>query len=650
MSRADLLALTPDALAALANRGLVKRAAKDIDAGVLPEVTAEADGTVRGVFPDGVTSVLPPGAGLAAGTCSCAAPGVCRHRVGLVLAYQRTAAAAESTTPAEDTATAAEAEAVPWSPGAFTDEELAAAFSARTLAAARKALRAGYPALVRRPTGTTPASVELAACTVRFLVPGELGYLDTDATAARRDEYAVLAVWAFRAADERDPAAPEQRVDVGGDRAAAAGSGLDAALAVVDDVLRAGATGAGPVLAAAVRRTAEDLETRNLRWPVAVLEDLSAQLAAYTERSAGYRANRVAALLAETHARHRAVTAGGASLRSRVLGTEERASTPLRRVRLVGLGCRVTGAETTRTAEVYLADPVSGTVLVLRREWETEETATGPDLAARRVVGSPLSALAAANLVSESATRSAGREVRITQGGVAKTAVTRLGDAWDGLPPSVRASSYAALSAELAGLPPWCVRPRVAAEFVRVLPVAEVRWVSYQPGAQRLTAEVADSAGATAVLSCDYSGVCPGALDALAEALAEGVVAVSGTVRRVGGTVLVDPIAVRTAAGVVVLDLAPSTRRADLSTVSAPESDPLSHALDVGLTTLAEAAHRGLEHPSPSHADRLTSAAAGLTRVGLHRCATTVRTFADRPEPTTWVDAWLRLSTVAEFR
>ncbi len=36
--RADLLALTPDALATLANRGLVKRAQKELEKGKVPEI------------------------------------------------------------------------------------------------------------------------------------------------------------------------------------------------------------------------------------------------------------------------------------------------------------------------------------------------------------------------------------------------------------------------------------------------------------------------------------------------------------------------------------------------------------------------------------------------------------------------------------
>ncbi|WP_197523591.1 SWIM zinc finger family protein [Actinokineospora pegani] len=632
--RADLMALTQDALTALANRGLVKRAAKELDSGVTPEVSIDNDGTVRGAFPDDVVAALPPGVGLEAGVCSCGAPGVCRHRIALVLAFQRRAGDA----PAEESV-------VDWSPGEFTDEQLDSAFGARTMAAARKAWRAGYPAHVRRPVGDDPALVELAASTVRFLVRGELGYVDTDTTATRRDLNVVLAVWAFRAADDRDRAAPSQRIDVGG-TGEAADTGLGTALAAVDDVLRSGAVHAGPVLAASLRRAADEAESRNLRWPVAVLEDLSGQLTAYQERAATYRSERLAALVAELHARHRAVTSGGASLRSRVLGTEERASTPLRRVRLVGLGCRVTGVGEARQVEVYLADPHTGTVLVLRREWAAEDTTTGHDLAGRRIVGASLRSLSISNVVSESATRSAGREIRISQGQLAKTAVTPLGEAWSSLPPSLRVESYAELSAELAELPPWCVRPRVAAEFVRVLRVESVSWVSYAPGAQRLTAEIVDGTGASAIVVCDHRSVAPGALDALAASLQDAVY-LSGTVRRMGGTVFVEPIAVHRGAAVEVLDLA-AAKRGELATVEREESDPLVAALDSGLAVLAEAAHRGVQHASPTYADRVAAAAEGLGRVGLGRCAAALRGSVGSLKD--WVDAFLLLSTVSEFR
>ncbi|WP_149263862.1 hypothetical protein [Actinomadura sp. K4S16] len=658
MTRADLLALTPDALAALANRGLVKRAAKDLDAGNGPEITVMPDGGIEGAFPDGTTASLPAGAGLDAAHCSCAATGTCRHRICLVLAYQRGAA--------EPDAPPAPEPAADWSPGAFDDDALARVLGRRALTAARRALRAGYSAKIRRPTAQDPvAQVELPTCTVRFLVPGELGYIHTDAVAAVRGEVTVLAVWAFRAADERGLTGEEVRLDVGGPAAAdgtggpggTGGNGLDAALDLADQVLLEGAAHAGPVLATALGRTAGDLAAAGLHWPAAALGDLAEQLAAHHDRRADHDPLRVAELLAELHARHRAAARGGG--RSQVLGTEEAADTPLRRVRLAALGCRVGGTPGTRTADVYLAHTGTGIVLVLKRRWDVPDgdRLTGSDLAGRRVLGSALRSLAAANVVSESASRSAGRVVRVAAGRIAKTTVTPLGDTWESLPVRLLVRDMAAEGRALDALPPRLVRPRVEAEMVRVVEIAEVRDIGYHPGAQRLEAVVADAAGTAAAVSADYSPHRPAALDALAEALAAEPRFVSGTVRRDRGGLVIDPFAVMTSHGTVVPDLAPGDGTAALGAPPAAAPDPLGQSLDEALAACAEAAHRGLLRLPTGVRERLVRAGTTLERAGLRTTADALAAFAaalagDDPRSMSraWATAHIRLVTAAELR
>ncbi|MDL4821147.1 hypothetical protein [Actinomadura opuntiae] len=653
MTRADLLALTPDALAALANRGLVKRAAKDLDAGNGPEMTVAPDGGVEGRYPDGTTAALPAGAGLEAATCTCAATGTCRHQICLVLAYQRDASGDDAEDRAEEPG-----EAAGWSPGSLDDDALAAVLGRRALTAARRAHRAGYAATIHRPTAGDPvARVELQTCTVRFLVPGELGYVHTDAVASVRGEMTVLAAWAFRAADERGLTGADVRLDVGGETKGERGGGLDAAVGLVDQILLEGAVHAGPVLATALRRTAAELTARNLHWPAGALDDLAGQLAAYHGRDAAHDPARFAALIAEVHARHRASAAGGT--RSQVLGTDEPAETPLRRVRLTALGCRVGGTGGVRTADVFLAHAGTGVVLVLKRRWNVPdgEQLTGADLAGRRVLGSPLRALAAANVVSESAARSAGRVVRVAAGRIAKTTVTPLGDAWEGLPAGLLVRDLKAEVRALDALPPRLVRPRVEAELVRAVAVAEVRDVGYHPGAQRLDAVIADAAGATAVVSAEHGPYRPAALDALAAALADAPRMVTGAVRRDRGGLVIDPFAVWTGSGVVVPDLAPGTGTAVLDGPPPAAPDPLGDVVHAALDVCAEAAHRGLLHTTPVLRDRITRAGDDLRRIGLRAAAATLAGLAaalaaDDPHRTAeaWATAHIRLLTTAELR
>ena len=638
MTRADLLALDTDALAALANRGLVKRAARELDAGAVPDLSADDDGTVRGRFADGVEVVFPVGAGLDTASCTCPATGVCRHRIGLVLAYQR------QSTPVEVTEE--------WSPGSVDDETLRRVLGVRTVTSARRRFTAGYSAHVRRDT---PPRVELATCTVRFLVPGELGYAHTDADGHERGEAIALAVWAFRAADERAPDAREVRLDLGtpedGD------TGLETAVSVATELLWEGAMHAGPVLGAALRRTCRRVADDGLHWPAGALDDLAGQLEAYAARGARYEAARYASLLTEIHARQRAAAAGG--LRSQILGGDEPGRTPLRRVRLVGLGCRIGGTLDERVADVFFAHAGDGTVLVLRRRWDVtpDESPTGHELAGRRVAGTALGALAVSNLVSESASRSASRVVHVAPGRVAKTTVTPVGDAWSELPPSLLVRDLQAVSRALSDLPPRLVRARVEAEHVRVVEIAEVRSIGYHPGDQRLDAVIADAAGATATVTAEYRAHSPGALDALAAALSAAPRFVTGSLHRGRGTLLIDPIAVLTGDGIIVPDLAPGGGEGTLAVHAGTPGDRLDTALESAVTAFAEIAHRGLRHATPGVHRRIEESAAELRRVGLTTTAEAATTFvtacheADENTMTrTWVDAQLRLLAVAELR
>lgn len=620
--RADLLALTNDALAALANRGLLKRATRELDD--VPPVTESADGTVEVTFADGTTVTLPPGHSLDTATCSCAAPGVCRHRIGAVLAYQRDNAAQPPPAPAQ-----------PGWPGSVTDEELTTQFGARALATARRRLANGFTAKVRRATTT----VETPAATVRFLVPGELGFIDCDARADSRDALVVLAVWAFRHADQDHPDDDEVTVEL----SSPAAGPTTLPMTAVGELLRVGVVSADEVLTAALRRDQEACERANLRWPAAALAELIEQVRAYQTRSAHHEPARVAELVAELYAREHA--AAGAP--ARVLGTEEPAETPLRQVRLVALGCRVNRDRDADTAEVFLAHPGTETVLAVQQRWA--DTDNRPEVATRRIAGATVTALAAGNVVSEAAVRSAGRVVRFGAGRLARTTVSPVGDSWTDLPPALRPPSIAAVAELLSGLPPRFVRARVAAELVRVLPIAEVRKVRYLAGAQRLDAVVADTEGDTATVSLNHRAAAPGALDALAGALAADPLAISGAVRRARGGVLIEPYAVHTKTGVVVPDLAAADGTMPPAT-GRPDREPLSAAIEDALALLAEAAHRGLSRLPHSMTDRGTETAATLSKVGLTHCATTITNWAKSPDdPKTWLRATIRLMTAAEL-
>ncbi len=422
-------------------------------------------------------------------------------------------------------------------------------------------------------------------------------------------------------------------------------------MALADELLLDGVQQAGPVFTGSLRHAGRALAATSRHWPAGAVADLQEQLDAYTARATRYTPERLALLLAELHARHRA----GGHDPVGVLGTAEAPVTPLRRVRLVALGCRIGGSAGDRTAETYFAHADAGIALVLRTRWDLtqDQSPTGHDLSTRRLLGSPLHALATANVVSEHTARAADRTVTLSRGRIAATSITPVGSAWTELPGSLLLPDTAAHLRAAGERPPRLIRPRVAADAVRVIMVDAVDEIGYDPAAQRLEAVLRDPAGNDVHLHAEYNPLCPGGLDALAAALADDRIrAVSGMLGRCHGRTVLDPLAVLTAQGVTVPDLAPGPGDTTLRTTARRPTDPITAALRAALTTLADAAHQGLRHMTPATRTALTDSAVRLRRTGLDRAARLLddlaRTLHDQGAPAAaphWVTAQIHLTT-----
>jgi hypothetical protein len=646
--RPDLLALGDDSLATLTNRGIVKRSVREVAEGRGPTLDVADDGTVTGAFSDGTRVILAPGTAIDSGTaCTCPATGLCRHLVMVVVAYR------EQAPPTEREA---------WSPAEFSDDDLEALVGSRVLKLARRAFRAGYRAHVRRATAADPIpTVELPSCTVRFLVPHELGYARVDAARGTREDAVALAVWAFRAADATDRESPAVEVAVGGhsgEQISGDGSGIEPALDLLADMLADGVVHTGPAATTSIAQVRRTLESRNLRWPIDVLDEIVGQLHAYQTRRASYGADTVARLFTEMVARHRCVVGRGAALRPGVLGTDEAAETPLRLLRLTGLGARVTGDDGSRTVEVYLAHAEAGVVLTVRRrlDVDADHPPNSEVIGRRKVGGSRLATLAAGNVVTESAVRSANRVVRFAENRVARTTVTASAGSWDELPTGILVHDLDAEAARLAGLPPAVVRPRVTAEAVRAVVVEEVDDVVYHPGAQRLDVSMRATSGRGTV-SLTHTSATAGAIDALAETL-DGTGGplrfVAGHLRLHGGGVVIEPTAVVAGTTVVVPGFAPATAVTSTARGSVA-GDPLAAAVDDALALSSEVPHRGWRHLPPGWRARAERCADQLRRVGLQRAGialtdltTATRAAPDRDALSRWADTHIRLLVTAE--
>ncbi len=668
--RDDLLRLTPDALASLANKGLVKRAQKEIDAGKVPEIETQDDGTVIGRWDDGVVTTIPDDTPLKDWPCTCGARGKCRHRVGLVFAYQQFQAGRASAPP-EVREVRAET-LVEWSPAIFDDEELTALAGKRAMSRARSLRRKGYIAKVRRPTAEDPVpTVELSTCTVRFLVPRELAHAQTDSRDLNEHVFVTLAVWAFRVADETRPEGSVVEVEVAAEEATtgAIAPSLGRAKALADEILLEGVVNGRPSQAAQFERVRRELDKEKLIWPSLCVDEIEAQLLAYHARSAHYHVSAFADLVLELHARDRAARRGDGVPSRSILGLGESMSTDMKHLSLLALGARVTGADNERRADVFFIDSKTSTTLVLRREWKFEEgqpVPSGDALAKKQLAArSTLASLAKGKVVTQSAQRRANRLLVLKKGAIARTSVAPSEHRWDELPEPLRVTDVQALSRELAERPPRFLRPKLLADNLRVIAIGQIAKMLYAPGAQQLSALATDPLDQPFVLRLVHRAAAPGALDLLARVLSgsEGAPRyVSGTVHRTAQGILVTPIAVL-ADELHILDLAPEETKHPMEIEDdVIASDPTTQALHRAAEVLAEGAHRGLRHVSPTYGERITAAAARLSRIGLSKTSERVSAVAsavrraqasgDEEVETlaarAWVDALLRVRLCEE--
>ena len=499
MARPELIALTDDGLAQLANAGLVKRVLRELAQGAAPILNESSDGAVEARFADGVVTRLAEGRGLAEASCSCPSSGVCRHRLGLALAYRQAHAQAGA---------AAEA----WDPGTL---DLAAIQVGLTREARAEWTRSRAGGLtVRLTRGATPAAA-LPTAHVRFLAPRDPAYARCDCAAGSGCAHVALAVEAFRESGGAD------EVRLGGSESpATSGTLRDLADATLARLLAEGATAGLAAHGARIDAARARAEAEGATWLALALEALAAQIAAYERRSALYDEAQVLQLAAEIHARPRATGAAA-------MGFGEAMETPMGKTRLVSLGARLHARGDETQASVALFDTDTGAAL---RVDKTFARSAGEVLMAP---GMSLRNLARGQILTSVARRRADGSVGFGAGGGGKTTLIARAPTLEPREP-VFASRLDALRERLVEQPPGFLRARDRAADFHVFEVADVAGQMLEPAAQlwRAAVDLAEP-GARLHLERRYDAAAPGALDALARAFSGA----NGRVRQIAGRV-----------------------------------------------------------------------------------------------------------------
>ena len=215
--RAVLAAFDDDALAALANRGLVRRARKDLESAP-PAILGDEGGRLRLEVGDATVSIDPTPS---RSTCNCPAGGICRHILGGLIFLRDSGAGAgggEATSPAPTQPAPPFTSTPSPSPAeemrAVSDEALAKWAGKALVGRAARALILGL--LVDfAETGAVVARFPTRNVTCRWMPGGGLAGMVCSCHAPEACEHKVAAVLAFQVAggirtlDDVQPAVPE---------------------------------------------------------------------------------------------------------------------------------------------------------------------------------------------------------------------------------------------------------------------------------------------------------------------------------------------------------------------------------------------------------------------------------------------------------
>ncbi|MFO0953033.1 MAG: hypothetical protein U0835_18150 [Isosphaeraceae bacterium] len=510
MPRPELLALSPDDLAVITNRGVVKRAQRELDSGEVTGTVAEADdGTITAKWSDGAECTLPAGKVVKDGRCNCSATETCRHIVRTVLAYQRQSVEAGSTKAeageaGEGTPTTA-APAGPWDPGAIGDDALAALFKPAALTRARDAFDQGL--LVELVRGAKPsAKFHVPPHTVRFLVPNDLRYTHCDCAEPPPCRHVPLAVWAFR---RLDPQAVAGLVSTETEAAPVPVELLDDVESALANWAEHGTAGAPGNFTDHLARLVARCQSHDLAWPADVVDELARQYERYAGHDALFDPDQVAALVGELVIRLDAIrSATGAVPQLLIRGSRSDRPTEIGSARYMGLGCGVQVERKSVALNAYLQDVDTGTIVVVAKEFADPPRDSGEpprdflrlgQTAALK--GASLTGLGAGQLVMQGGKRTPGNRLVVGRG---RAVVNPQAFTWEQVRTPVLAEDFDELRARLSLLPPASLRPRRVAEDFHVVPIAGVEAAGFDSATQSARAVVLDARGGRALLVHPY--------------------------------------------------------------------------------------------------------------------------------------------------
>ncbi len=506
MTRTDFLSLSDSDLAALTNRGTVKRAQREIDSGELRCEIHESEGALMVTWSDGTVCRFPAGATIHDASCSSGSVGISRHVIRSVLAYRQQKAGSEPDAD-ESHAEPSSVAGTAWDPGDIGDDALIKQFRKAAITRARKVFEQGV--LVELTRGAKPSARFLhESCTVRFPVPGDIRYARADCAEALLPQWVPMAVWAFRefradrvagllSIQQAELPTPHEELDRLGD--------------LLAELCADGIAGVAATWPQRLARSEKQLRSSGLVWPAELVVDLLHQHQRYREQDARFSPQEIVRLTGELIARSRAIrTQNGSVPQALVRGNKSDRRTDIKGGRFVGLGLGVRLGRRHTTMQAFFQDTDTGTVVAAERVFSdpdpdgADDPKSFTDLAMHGLHrGVSLGAASLSQMLLGSGKRTPTDELILPRG-AGKLMTNPQTFQWEQLAPPLAVEDFAQLRQRFESLPPDWLRPRRQTENLHVLSIAGVAETEFDVVNQQLTATIHDSVGDTARLIHPY--------------------------------------------------------------------------------------------------------------------------------------------------
>ena len=586
MARNDLLALSPDDLAALTNRGTVKRAHRELDGSELSCDIDESDGGLVISWSDGVTCTFPVGKTIHDAICSSGSIGISRHIVRSVLVYQhrhQTAAPGASSTSGNVESGAVESGTVAsgtvasgtvasstvksssagehtpstllasehsWDPGEIGDDDLIRQFRKAAVTRARKLFEQGV--LVEVVRGNKPVARFLhESCTVRFPVPGDVRYATADCAEALLPQWVSLAVWAFREFDSERLAGllsiQQASLPVPHDE-------LDQLDTLIAELCHDGIAAIPPTWPQRVARLEKRLRAEGLVWPAELMLEILHQHERYREQDARFDPREVVHLIGEVIARSRAIRADNAVVPQLLIrGAKWDRRTDIKGSRFVGVGLGVQPGRQHTTLNAFLQDSDTGMVVAIQRTFTDPDPESGDEpkdfteLAALSLIrGVSLGSASLSQLLLRSGKRTPAGELILPRGS-GKLTTNPQSFQWEQLKPPFAADNFEQLRQRFETLPPSWLRPRRRTENLHAVAVTGATDAEFDVVSQQMIATLRDVDGERATLihpfhSRGLDGF--NDLNTLLQTRGEQIRFVCGHVRMISGEICIHPVSI----------------------------------------------------------------------------------------------------------